>query len=96
MPCKVMTFHIPGRTSKSGTLTSGNPISYFNGTRWSFDWRNGRELSIATATDPTGLIDTAITYEYDVNGLRTGTSHWATCGHVLWSAGRNISSKEAH
>ena len=56
----------------TGTPTSGNPISYFNGTRWSFDWRNGRELSTATATDPTGLIDTAITYEYDVNGLRIG------------------------
>ena len=56
----------------TGTPTSGNPISYFNGTRWSFDWKNGRELSTATMTDSTGLIDTVVTYEYDINGLRTG------------------------
>ena len=28
----------------SGTVISGNPISYFNGnTRWNFTWENGRQ-----------------------------------------------------
>ena len=26
-----------------GVCTSGNPISYYNGTRWTFDWKNGRD-----------------------------------------------------
>ena len=44
---------------------SGNPLSYYNGTRWAFTWENGR--SLATATDGT----TNISYTYDANGLRT-------------------------
>ena len=55
----------PGTGVVSGVCTSGNPISYYNGTRWTFDWKNGREL--ASATDGTHTI----TYDYDANGLRT-------------------------
>ena len=54
-----------------GDPVSGNPISYFNGTRWSFDWENGRQLATAEATDSTGTVDTLLSYEYDINGLRT-------------------------
>ena len=55
----------PATGTVSGACTSGNPISYYNGTRWTFDWKNGRELT--SATDGTHTI----TYDYDVNGLRT-------------------------
>lgn len=44
---------------------SGNPLSYYNGTRWTFTWENGR--SLATATDGA----TSISYAYDASGLRT-------------------------
>ena len=54
-----------------GDPVSGNPISYFNGTRWEFDWENGRQLATAEATDSTGTVDTLLSYEYDINGLRT-------------------------
>ncbi len=54
----------------SGTVVSGNPISYFNGnTRWSFTWENGRQL--ATASSSIGNTDTTIDYAYDLNGYRT-------------------------
>ena len=55
----------------TGNPTSGNPISYYNGTRWEFAWQNGRQLASASSTDSTGLMDTEISYEYDINGLRT-------------------------
>ena len=43
----------------------GNPISYYNGTRWNFTWVNGRTL--ATASDGTN----SLSFAYDANGLRT-------------------------
>ncbi|MBQ1734688.1 MAG: RHS repeat-associated core domain-containing protein [Lachnospiraceae bacterium] len=49
----------------TGSFVSGNPISYYNGARWTFDLKNGREL--ATANNGTH----SISYDYDVNGLRT-------------------------
>ena len=52
-----------------GTVKSGNPIRYFNGTRWNFAWENGRQL--ATASTSADNVDTSITYAYDLNGLRT-------------------------
>lgn len=53
----------------SGTIVSGNPISYYNGTRWDFDWAEGRNLvSAGTSSD---LEDIDIAYTYDSNGLRT-------------------------
>ena len=48
----------------SGTVKSGNPISYYNGTRWNFTWTDGRRLTTATSAD------TSISYTYDLNGLR--------------------------
>lgn len=52
-----------------GSVKSGNPIRYFNGTRWYFSWENGRQL--ATARTSADNVDTSITYAYDLNGLRT-------------------------
>ena len=43
----------------------GNPLSYYNGQRYTMTWRNGRELNTATVGGKT------YSYEYDVNGLRT-------------------------
>ena len=44
----------------------GNPTSYYNGTRWTFTWEQGRRLS--TATDG----NTNLSFTYDADGLRTG------------------------
>ena len=44
----------------------GNPFSYYNGTRWTFTWGNGRRLE--TATDGTD----SISYNYTADGTRTG------------------------
>lgn len=53
----------------SGTIVSGNPISYYNGTRWYYDWAEGRNLiSAGTSSE---LEDIDIAYTYDSNGLRT-------------------------
>ena len=43
---------------------SGNPISYYNGTSWTFDWEEGRRL--VSANNGT----TNLTYTYDSEGLR--------------------------
>ena len=43
----------------------GNPLSYYNGTRWTFTWKDGKQL--ATATDGT----TNVSYTYDADGIRT-------------------------
>ena len=54
--------------STSGTFTYdqiGNPLTYFNGSNWTFTWRNGRQL----ATAKTGAKTTK--YEYNADGLRT-------------------------
>ena len=44
---------------------SGNPISYYNGTRWALTWDNGRSLTRAVSTS------TAVDFTYDLSGLRT-------------------------
>ena len=44
---------------------SGNPLSYYNGKRYTMTWRNGRELNSVTVGGKT------YGYEYDGNGLRT-------------------------
>jgi len=48
-----------------GEGTVGNPISYYNGTRWTFSWSNGRQLATATAGDIN------LSFTYDADGLRT-------------------------
>src|SRR5699024_6097043 len=59
----------PSTGGVSGTPVSGNPISYYNGTRWAMDWAEGRNLVAAeTATETT---DTGLSFAYDASGLRT-------------------------
>ncbi len=49
----------------SGTAVSGNPVSYYNGTRWAMDWKNGTQLSTVSASGKN------VSYTYDKDGLRT-------------------------
>ena len=42
----------------------GNPTSYYNGTRWDFDWAKGRQLVRAESDDH------MIEYTYDMAGIR--------------------------
>lgn len=51
----------------SGTPKSGNPIGYYNGTRWNFQWSEGRNLSKATSSED----NISLSFVYDAHGLRT-------------------------
>ena len=51
--------------SVNGVAISGNPISYYNGSRWTFSWQNGRQLASASKSG------TSISYTYDLNSIRT-------------------------
>ena len=59
-----------------------NPLSYYNGTRWTFTWENGR--SLATATDGT----TNISYTYDANGLRTTKTVGNSTHYYYYASGQ--------
>ncbi len=61
---------------------SGNPLSYYNGTRWAFTWENGR--SLATATDGT----TSISYAYDASGLRTSKTVDGVTHYYYYASGK--------
>jgi len=60
--------------------TIGNPISYYNANRWTLSWEQGRNLSSSVfstgngAQDPAQLVETetALSYTYDMDGIRTG------------------------
>ena len=60
----------------------GNPLSYYNGTRWAFTWENGR--SLATATNGT----TNISYAYDADGLRTAKVVDGVTHNYLYASGQ--------
>ena len=52
----------------------GNPLSYYNGKRYTFTWENGRRLATATVDGVT------LTFTYNAEGIRTsktvgGTEH---------------------
>ena len=49
----------------TGTVVSGNPVSYYNGDRWDMEWIRGRLLFQATSDD------ISVTYTYDKNNLRS-------------------------
>lgn len=61
---------------------SGNPISYYNGTRWAFTWNNGRSLTRAVSTT------TAVDYTYDLSGLRTSKTVGDVTHNYLYAGGR--------
>ena len=52
--------------------TIGNPLSYYNGNRWTFNWENGRELATMTKAGVTW------TNTYDANGMRTRRTNGTT------------------
>ena len=63
----------------------GNPISYYNGTRWAMTWQNGRQL--ATASDGTN----SISYEYDQQtGSRIKKVVNGTTYNYYYASGRLI------
>lgn len=61
---------------------SGNPLSYYNGTRWSFTWKNGRKLVSASSANGT------ITFEYDFDGLRTSKKVGNVTHNYLYANGQ--------
>lgn len=65
----------------SGDVISGNPISYYNGIRWSFDWQNGRQLASAQSAG------TVIRYTYDGGGLRTSKTVNGTLHSYIYAGG---------
>ncbi len=46
---------------------SGNSLTYYNGKAYTFTWTDGRRLVTASVDG------TNISYQYDMEGLRTGT-----------------------
>ena len=61
---------------------SGNPTRYYNGTRWTFTWKNGRELATASAGS------TSISYAYDLGGLRTKKTVGTTAHNYIYASGK--------
>ena len=60
----------------------GNPTSYYNGTRWTMSWTNGR--SLATASDGTN----SLSFAYDANGLRTSKTVKGTTYRYYYAGGK--------
>ena len=61
---------------------SGNPISYYNGTRWALTWDNGRSLTRAVSTS------TAVDFTYDLSGLRTSKTVGGVEHNYLYAGGK--------
>lgn len=66
----------------------GNPISYYNGTRWAFTWENGRRLTKASSTAGT------INYTYDLSGLRTSKTVGSVTHHYLYAGGKLLQDSD--
>ena len=49
---------------------AGNPLSYYNGSRYTMTWQNGRQLASATVGGKT------YSYEYNSNGIRTRKTNY--------------------
>ncbi len=64
---------------------SGNPLSYYNGTRWSFGWADGRQLMSAVAQG-----GTTITYTYDVDGTRNIKRVGDVSHTYIWEDGKPL------
>ena len=56
----------------------GNPLSYNNGSAYTFTWQNGRQLASATVGSK------SVSYEYDVNGLRTSKTVGGVVYNYYW------------
>ena len=75
-------------TSYNGTAITcdniGNPLSYNNGSAYTFTWQNGRELAAVTK----GGVTTS--YQYGADGLRTQKTYGSTTYSYYYSDGRLI------
>ena len=58
---------------------SGNPLSYYNGTSWTFQWAEGRNLASAVRAGCT------TTYEYDPLGIRTSKTVNGTVHNYIYA-----------
>ena len=67
----------------TGTAVSGNPVSYYNGTRWNFTWANGRQLTSAISGD------TTVAYTYNAGGLRMTKTVDGVVHTYLYAGERN-------
>ena len=70
--------YVPETNEVGGSILSGNP-EYYNG--WNFDWQRGRELASAEQND--GTTNTALTYAYDADGIRTSKTYTVKTQHTV-------------
>ena len=61
---------------------SGNPISYYSGSRWTMEWEEGRNLVSAEAYN-----GTQVSYAYDQNGLRISKDVNGIAHEYLYASG---------
>jgi len=61
---------------------AGNPTSYYNGTRWTMAWEEGRRLVSA------GKTGTSLTFTYDSEGLRLTKKVGSTTYSYLYAGGK--------
>ncbi len=64
---------------------SGNPTSYYNGTRWTFGWENGRQLTTASGKNNT------LSFTYDTSGLRTSKTVNGVVHNYRYAGGKLLS-----
>ena len=60
----------------------GNPTSYYNGTRWTMSWTNGRSLATASKSG------TSLSFAYDAGGLRTSKTVNGTTYRYYYASGK--------
>lgn len=60
----------------------GNPTSYYNGTRWTMTWANGRSLATASKSG------TSPSFAYDASGLRTSKTVNGTTYRYYYASGK--------
>ncbi len=61
---------------------SGNPLSYYNGTRYTFTWAEGRRLTSAAVNGKT------YTYTYDSDGLRLSKTVEGVTHNYFYASGK--------
>ena len=76
------TTYSDGRTLTYTYDGSGNPTSYYNGTRWGFEWEEGRRLVTANGGGK------ALTFTYDSDGLRLTKTVDGTTHNYLYASGK--------
>ena len=65
----------------------GNPLSYNNGTAYTFTWKNGRQLSTLQKGD------TSVSYSYNADGLRLSKTVNGTKTQYVWDGNTLLAQK---